>query len=123
MTSNSPPPAADGVVPIATAIILTLVTCGIYALFWRYKQMETVNGWVGEERFNFVTFLLLSIVTCGIYALYFEYMFCQAINEIQNKERLLVNSNLAMISLLLSIFGLGLVSIAIQQSEINNLYA
>ena len=43
--SDKPPiiestlPTRDYVVNIAVAILLTIITCGIYGLFWQYKQM------------------------------------------------------------------------------------
>ena len=35
---------------IAVCIILSLVTCGIYNVYWQYKQMESVNDMLHEER-------------------------------------------------------------------------
>ena len=54
--------------------------------------------------------------------MYYEYKMSKGINEIQEKCRFRVNSDLAVICLLLTIFGLGIVSLAIQQSEINVFY-
>ncbi len=119
MNRNHPYPAGEGVVPVGMGILLTIVTCGIYGLFWRYKQIQVVNAWIGEGRFSFGMLILLSILTCGIYSIYFDYIFSQSINNVQHHEGLLVNESLPLISVLLSVLGLGIVSMAIQQSDIN----
>ncbi len=42
---HRPYPMADGVRSIALGIIFSLLTCGIYSLYWQYKQMVTLNAW------------------------------------------------------------------------------
>lgn len=41
-----PYPESDAVRSIVVGIVLTLITCGIYELYWHYKQMETLNAWL-----------------------------------------------------------------------------
>lgn len=111
----------NAVVNIAVAILLSLVTCGIYTLFWQNRQINALNGFLGRKEFNFWMWFLLSIITCGIFGMYYEYKMADGINEIKEAHGRRVDGNLPLICLLLSIFGLGLVSIAIQQNEINAL--
>ncbi|MCP3914141.1 MAG: DUF4234 domain-containing protein [bacterium] len=122
MDQGHPYPRHDAIVSIGVGIILTVITCGIYGLFWNYKQMEVLNAWLGRREYDFVTWLVLSIITCGIFAVYYEYKMAKGINEVQEKNGFHVNNDLALICLLLSVFGLGIVSIAIQQADINNFY-
>lgn len=110
------------VVDIVQGIVFTLLTCGIYGLVWQYKQMQTLNAWQDEERYDFAMYLVFSILTCGIYAIFMEYKMANSINHIQRENDFIVNENLATICLLLSIFGLSIVSLAIQQTEINKWY-
>ncbi|MBK8980397.1 MAG: DUF4234 domain-containing protein [Planctomycetes bacterium] len=117
-----PYPRRDAVVGIGVGIILSLVTCGIYALWWQYKQMQVLNAWLGSERFSFVTWILLSILTCGIFAVYYEYKMATAINDIQHEQGMRVQSDLPLLCVLLAVFGLGIASIAVQQSAINRFY-
>ncbi len=107
---------------IAACIILSIVTCGIYALIWYHHRFRTVNAWLGRSEFNFWPWFFLTLVTCGIYAIYIEYKFANAIVTIQRNNGFEVSENLPMIVLLLSIFGLALVAHAIEQSEINRWY-
>jgi len=117
-----PYPAQDAVRAIAIAILLSIVTCGIYILYWQYKQIRILNAWLDRDEYSFVVWLLLSIVTCGIFGVYYEYKMARGINEVQQTNGFQVNKDLALICLLLAVCGLSLVSLAIQQAEINNFY-
>lgn len=117
-----PHPQHEGVRSIPIDLILTIITCGLYGLYWQYKQMETLNIWLRRKDFDFLLWLLLSIITCGIFAMYYEYKMAKGINEIQRENNLNVSEDLALICLLLSIFQLFIVSLAIQQLEINKFY-
>ena len=122
MGKEHPYPAQDGVQGIGMAILLTLVTCGIYGLFWQYKQIKTLNAWLRKEEFSFATWFFLTILTCGLFSVYYEHKMAKGINEIQENNGFKVKSDLAVISLFLAVFGLGIVSMAIQQAEINGFY-
>lgn len=65
--------------------VLSLVTCGMYNLYWLYMAIEEVNKGLGEERFSFFKELGLSIITCGLYAFYFYWQFSNAIVELQQR--------------------------------------
>ncbi len=119
---HRPYPMADGVRSIALGIIFSLLTCGIYSLYWQYKQMVTLNAWLGRNDYRFWLWLFLSILTCGIFSFYYEYKMAVGINEIQTNSGLLVSSYLAVTCVLLAIFGVGIASLAIQQWEINKFY-
>ena len=116
---NQPPP--DAVINIAVGIILTLITCGLYGLYWQYRQIDALNQFLGRNEYSFGMWLLLSIITCGIFAIYYEYKMADGINEIKTMYGRRVDNNLPLICLLLAVFGLGIVSMAIEQNEINML--
>ena len=50
---NHPYPKADGVRSIALGIIFSLLTCGFYTLYWKYKQIVTINGWLRRDEYSF----------------------------------------------------------------------
>ena len=54
MLNQYPYPEYDGKRSIAVGILLTLITCGIYGLYWQYKQMDTLNVWLGKKRLLFL---------------------------------------------------------------------
>jgi hypothetical protein len=107
---------------IATDIVLSLITCGIYNLFRQARQFRVLNAFSGRDEFRFWTWFFLTLVTCGIYHVYTQYRMGIVISDINRKLGRPANENLALICLLLSIFGLILVADAIQQNEINAFY-
>ena len=88
---------ADGVRSIALGIIFSLLTCGIYSLYWQYKQMVTLNAWLGRNDYRFWLWLFLSFLTCGIFGIYYEYKMAVGINEIQINRGWTVSNHLAVI--------------------------
>ena len=118
---NNPLPESEGVISVGTSVILTIITCGIYGLVWQYKQMKVLNSWLNRKEYSFGKWLLLGIITCGIYGVYNEYKMARSIVEIQEQNNLMVH-NVATICLILTLIGLSIVSMAIQQSEINKFY-
>ena len=120
--SEVPYPDNLAVRNVALDIVLTIATCGIWGLYWQFKQMEVLNAWLNREEYSFILWLLLSIVTCGIYAIYYEYKMAKGINEIQHREGFLLNADLAVLCVFLTFFGFGIVSLAIQQADINKFY-
>ena len=103
-------------------IVLTILTCGFYALFWQARQFRVLNAWLGREEYGFWKWLLLSILTCGMYAIYTEYQMSNGIIEIQRKRGWHINPNLGAICVVVSFFGFPIASMAIQQEEINKFY-
>ena len=87
-----------------------------------YKQMETLNSWLHRNEYSFWLWLFLSILTCGIFGIYYEYKMANGINEIQENNGWRVADSLAVICVLLALFGVGIASLAIQQFEIHKFY-
>lgn len=57
-------------------ILLSIVTCGIYGIYFWYMYTEDINkvcAGDGNESPNYILVWLLSIVTCGIYGFYWYY--------------------------------------------------
>lgn len=67
---------------IAMCIILSLVTCGIYGLYWFVCLTEDTNAAANEEGTSGVMALVFTLITCGIYGLYW------AINAVKSWIRL-----------------------------------
>ena len=112
----------EAFVGIGTGIVLTILTCGFYALFWQARQFRVLNAWLGREEYGFWKWFLLSILTCGIYGIYTEYQMSNGIIEIQRKRGWHINPNLGAICVVISFFGSPIASMAIQQEEINKFY-
>ncbi|KMW10427.1 DUF4234 domain-containing protein [Enterocloster citroniae] len=108
---------------VAVAIILSIVTCGIYAIYWQVCLVNDVNKVKEDEsaKSGIVVFLL-SIVTCSIYWLYWVFKTGECIDSAKTANGTPTLSR-GLVYLLLSIFGLGIVAIAILQSDLNSLAA
>jgi hypothetical protein len=115
-------PREEAVRNIVVSLILTILTCGLYDIYWNAKQMKAMNGLLGREELSFWTWLLVGIITCGIFHLYYEYKMGLALLEIQENYGMQVDNHLPIISLLVSLFGFSIVVDAIHQNEINKAY-
>ena len=102
-------------------VLFTLLTCGFYGWYWLYTSITEIKNALGREDINPGMELVLGIVTCGIYMIYLFYKYPQLMLEMQDRAGRPRN-DISMMSLLLAIFGLGIVSIAIMQSELNNIW-
>ncbi len=106
---------------IAVCIILSIVTCGIYGLYWLACLANDVNEVSGrQDDLSGGMVVLLSIVTCSIYHLYWSYTAGEKIDAARQARGLPVQSN-GLVYLLLSLFGLSIVAYALMQNELNRM--
>jgi hypothetical protein len=103
-------------------VLFGFLTCGIYMWFWLYTTSTELKNALGREDINPTMDVVLSIVTCGFYFIYLLYKYPQLMLEMQDRVGKPRN-DISMTSLLLGIFGLGIVSVAIIQSELNAIWA
>ena len=102
-------------------LIFTLITCGLFNIYWNYRQMEACNELLNRKEFDFWMWLLLTIITCGIYHIFYQYKMGLAIVEIQQKNGKTLFDNLPILSVIVTILGLTVVVDCIHQNEINKL--
>ena len=106
---------------LATCIILSFVTCGIYTIYWFYSMTKDVVSMNSREYTTEpTTAVLLNLVTCGIYGMYWNYKMGKALDEIK-ASRGIRPADQSIVYLILGVFGLGMVSWALIQNEINEL--
>ena len=122
MLNQYPYPEFEGRRSIVTSILVTIITCGIYGIYWQFKQMATLNAWLGRNEYSFWLWFFLCILTCGIFGIYYEYKMACGINEVQANKGMYVDQNLPILCVVLALFGVGIASLAIQQYQINKLY-
>ena len=105
---------------IAVCIILSIITCGIYGLYWYYSLANDIN-WVSghNDDTSGGMVLLLTILTCNIYGLYWMYRAGCKIDEAR-QARNYSSQNNGIVYLILSLFGFSIVSYALMQNELNN---
>lgn len=103
---------------IVLAIVLSFVTCGIYALYWFVVMTDDANKVSGENNPSGGMALLFGILTCGIYYFYWYYKMGQKLANAGKMHGKDINDN-SILYLVLGIFGLGIVNYCIIQSDLN----
>ncbi len=106
---------------IALCIVLTLVTCGLYGIYWIASINDQIN-WLANRRNapSGLTVILLSVITLGIYWLYWNYKMGDVADWLRQQRNYYSTGSLRVLCLVLSCFSLGIVSLAFLQDEINH---
>ena len=108
----------SGIAPrnIAVSIILSLVTCGLYSIYWFIKMNDEVNALANDTTApsGGIAFLL-SLITCGIYGMFWSYKMGEKCDKIKNIN----GGNSAVLYLILTFVGLGIVTYCLIQDSIN----
>lgn len=110
-------PAASNVKPrnIVVAILLSLVTCGIYSIYWFIVMTNEMNALTGHDKDTSGGMaFLLSLVTCGIYSYYWAYKMGEKKDQLTGN-----NSSSGVLFLVLAILGFGIVDYVLIQNAIN----
>lgn len=105
---------------IATCVILSIVTCGIYGIIWFVALQDDVNTLTGDFKTSGGMAFLLTLVTCGIYGIWWMYNQGSRIDSIKESRGIPAGNN-GILYLILSILGLGIVSYCLMQNELNQL--
>ena len=107
---------------IAVSIILTIVTCGIYGIYWFIMLTDETNKFTDnpqQETSGGVAFLL-TLVTCGIYGIYWAYKQGEKLDNASVKSGM-TNGSRGILYLILSLVGFSIVAYALMQDSINKL--
>ncbi len=100
---------------IAFCIIFTIITCGIYGIYWMIKINDEVNSLAGEEQATTGGMVFLfSLITCGIYGLYWQYKMGERCDMIKG-----VNASSNIVYLILGIVGFAIISMCLMQDTVN----
>lgn len=105
---------------VAAAIVFSFITCGIYAIYWFVVLTNDVGKLSKDPSFTGGKHFLLTLVTCGIWTYIWSYQTGKHLTEAQRQRGQFATDNSA-IYLILTIFGLGIVTYALAQAEVNKL--
>ncbi len=104
---------------IVTCVLLSIITCGIYGIYWMIQLNDELNNLA--EKPNATSggmVFLFTLITCGIYGLYWYYKMGENVDAI-NARRGMPSSNTGILYLVVGIFGLGIVNECLMQDTIN----
>ena len=105
---------------VGLAIVLTIITCGFYGIYWFITITDEANYLSGENETSGGIAFLLTIVTCGIYKFYWNYKMGKVMMRAQENVGIYSSDN-SILYLILSIFQLDIISYSIIQSDINKI--
>ncbi|MDR1736597.1 MAG: DUF4234 domain-containing protein [Oscillospiraceae bacterium] len=101
-------------------LLLSIVTCGIYGLFWYYTCATDINGITGQERVNPILFILSHFIP--FLPLVFVHKIDQTFIEIGQREGTRYESKFVL-WLVLYLVGIGyLVFMYQSQDELNKVW-
>lgn len=103
---------------IAVSILLTIVTCGIYGLFWLYSiNTAAMKADSSECATDGMLVIVLAIVTGGIYTIYWQYKVGKALAAVNGGK------DNSVLYLILSLCGLSIINYCLMQDDINKYMA
>ena len=105
---------------IVTCILLSLITCGIYGIYWMIKLNDDANTLTGQVNVTSGGMVVLyTFITCGIYGFYWMYKQGEKMDQIKaaNGQN---SSNTSIMYLILAVIGLGVINYCLMQNIIND---
>lgn len=81
---------------IVNFILLDLITCGIYGLWYIHTLAKEVNELCredGVQTSGLLALILLSLVTCGIYSIFWWYRIADMLQKHAAKRQIQVEAN------------------------------
>jgi len=102
-----------------TAILLTIVTCGIYGLYWMVCMTDESNSLSDHNKTaSGGMTILFTILSCGVYGMYWYFKMGKKLHEAGLKYGKQVSDN-SVIYLILGLLGFGIVSECMIQNDLN----
>lgn len=111
----------------ALTLVLILLTCGIYYLYFIYVVSEETQEFLGERDTSPAVEVLLSVLTCGLYNIYWDYKIGKRVAEMCGRVGLPATDN-SVLYLILDLVGiggfgsLGLINPILQQDGLNRVW-
>ncbi len=110
---------------IVSCLLLTIITCGIYGIYWFICMVDDANTASGTENGQSGGMVfLLTLITCGIYEYIWLYKVGGQLAEAKLRATGVRGDSInGFLYLLLSILGFGIVSFGLIQNELNQVAA
>ena len=103
---------------LLTAVIFSFLTCGLYQLYWFIVMTDEISKISDDHNTTGIKAFLFSLLTCGIYTFYWYYKMGKNLYIAGQKYNKNLSDN-SILYLVLGIFGFGIVSYCLMQSDLN----
>ncbi len=103
---------------IVVCILLSIVTLGVYGIYWMYILVKNIR--IIQNNTRKCSSEMLCLIFVPFYSIYWWYTRGEKVKQIFSKNDWPSLSN-GVVYLILSIFGFGIVSMSIMQSDFNSL--
>ena len=114
-------PPADGYIGIVPLILFSIITFGIYIYIWIYKTTKFFDYRLNRQGSFSPGLEVVLCLFVPFYFIYWIYKQTKAAEEAHHLAGNHSNDDLAIINILLCVFGLGLIAYALLQDQINKL--
>lgn len=109
---------------IALSIVLSIVTCGIYSIYWFVVLTDEINRekmeYAGE--LSGIACFLLALITCNIYGIYWAYKTGEKLDTIKAERGVPTGRDSNILYLILELLGFNVIVLALAQNEMNKLH-
>jgi len=105
---------------IPLVIIFSLLSCGIYMIYWIYVTSRDINEYL--EISDMDPALEVFLCFCWPYFLYWLYKYSGRIVDAQIKAGLQTSEDNSILCLILGIIGFGYVSAGVMQGSLNKVW-
>ncbi len=103
-------------------VLLSIVTCGIYYLYWIYKTTDEIKNFMEREDINPALELILVLVTCNIYSLYWYYKYGKIVYLEMTAKAGMDNSEDSTVLLVILGLLVYVAAVAIMQDKLNAIW-
>lgn len=104
---------------VALAIVLSVLTCGLYSIYWFIVLTDEVNQATLSPGTSGGMAFLFNFITCGIYGIYWGYKMGEKLDNARARDNK-PSGSFPILFLLLNLFGFQIITLALTQNEVNN---
>lgn len=108
---------------VALYLIFSILTLGLFNLYWNWRQMRSCNELLGRRDFSWILWILFCLLTFGLYHFYYQYKMGAALVEIEQRFGMSHTKDLPILSVILTVVGFGIVTDCVHQHELNRVDA
>lgn len=108
---------------IALSIVLSVVTCGLYSIYWFVALTDEINREKREYAGDLsgIVCFLLTLVTCNLFGIYWAYKIGEKLDVIKAERGIPTGRDSNILYLILELLGFNVIVLALAQNEMNKL--